>query len=51
MVLSAIAGSLVPSPEEPHPLAAFIKLAVASLVLVLIGALIYGVHLWRGKKA
>ncbi|HWU48663.1 MAG TPA: APC family permease [Asticcacaulis sp.] len=51
MVLSAIAGSLVPSPEAPHPLAAFIKLAVASVVLVLIGALIYGVHLWRGKKA
>lgn len=50
MVLSAIAGSLVPSPQEPHPLAAFIKLLAASVALVLIGAAIYGVHLLRRRK-
>eukprot|EP01042_Synura_sphagnicola_P031604 gene31604-40694_t len=34
MVLSAIFGSLVPSPEEPHPLMAFIKLSVASFAMI-----------------
>jgi amino acid transporter len=49
MVLSAIAGSLVPSPEEPHPLMAFLKLLGASAVMIAVGALIYGVHIWRTK--
>jgi len=49
MVLSAIAGSLVPSPQEPEPMLACVKLVVASLVLVLIGAGIYFVHLLRRK--
>jgi amino acid transporter len=39
--LSAILCTLVPSPEAPDKLAAFIKLIVASGVLVLTGALIY----------
>lgn len=49
MVLSAIAGSLVPSPEEPHPLMAFLKLLGASGVMIAVGALIYGAHLLRTK--
>ncbi|MGN6209685.1 APC family permease [Asticcacaulis sp.] len=49
MVLSAIAGSLVPSPEEPHPLMAFLKLLVASGVMIFVGALIYGAHILRTK--
>lgn len=49
MVLSAIAGSLVPSPEEPHPLMGFLKLLGASVVMIAIGALIYGVHILRTK--
>jgi amino acid transporter len=49
MVLSAIAGSLVPSPEEPHPLMAFLKLLGASTEMIAVGALIYGAHIWRTK--
>lgn len=49
MVLSAIAGSLVPSPEEPHPLMAFLKLLGASTVMITVGALIYGAHILRTK--
>ena len=49
MVLSAIAGSLVPSPEEPHPLMAFLKLLGASVVMIAVGALIYGAHILRTK--
>ncbi|WP_303828630.1 APC family permease [Asticcacaulis taihuensis] len=49
MVLSAIAGSLVPSPEEPHPLMAFLKLLGASAVMIAVGALIYGAHILRTR--
>ncbi len=49
MVLSAIFGSLVPSPEEPHPLIALLKLLGASAVMIVVGAVIYGLHLLRTK--
>ena len=49
MVLSAIVGSLVPSPEEPHPLMAFVKLLAASLAMILAGAAIYGFNKLRTK--
>ncbi|MCR6659472.1 MAG: APC family permease [Asticcacaulis sp.] len=49
MVLSAIFGSLVPSPEDPHPVMAFLKLLVASAVMIAVGALIYGAHILRAK--
>jgi amino acid transporter len=50
MVLSAIVGSLAPSPEEPHPLMALVKLLIASAVLIVIGVAIYGAHFIRTKR-
>ena len=50
MVLSAIFGSLAPSPEEPHPLMAFLKLLGASTVMIAAGAVIYGLHFIRTKR-
>ncbi len=50
MVLSAIIGSLAPSPEEPHPLMAFLKLLGASAVMIAVGAAIYGLHFIRTKR-
>lgn len=39
--LIAIASTLVPSPTEAHPLAAFLKIAVAGLSMLVVGALVY----------
>ncbi len=50
VALTAIIGSLVPSPEAKHPLDDFLKLAAASLVMIGIGAVIYGVHKWRTRS-
>ncbi len=50
-VFSAMAGSLVPSPDEPHKMLAFVKLIAASAVMTVLGGLIDGVHLIRGRKA
>ncbi len=50
MVLSAIFGSLVPSPEEPHPGMAMLKLLGASTVMIAVGVLIYGAHFIRTRK-
>ena len=49
-VISAICGSLVPSPEEPHKVMALTKLILASLTMVAVGAAIYGVHFIRTRK-
>jgi len=49
VALTAIAGSLVPSPTGADPLGAFLKLAIASLALIGIGAAIYGVHIFRTR--
>ena len=49
VTVSAILGSMVPSPDAADPMGTFIKLIVASLVMIGIGAAIYGVHYVRTR--
>ena len=49
VTLSAIAASLVPSPEAAAPLAATLKLLWASLVLIAAGAGLYGLSRLRSS--
>lgn len=51
VIISAILGSLVPSPDAKDPVGAFLKLMIASLVMIAVGAAIYGVHWVRTRKA
>ena len=52
VTVTAIAGSLVPSPDAHDKLGTFLKLIVASAVMIGIGAVIYGVnHLRRRGQA
>jgi len=51
VALSAVVFSLVPSPSSEHPMQDFIKLAVASAVMIGIGAVIYGVNKLRKGRA
>jgi glutamate:GABA antiporter len=47
----AIVLAFVPSPEEPHPLLAFAKLVVLTLILVGSGALLYALGKRRARRA
>lgn len=49
VALSAILGSMVPAPTESDPVGVFLKLIIASAVLIAIGTLIYGVNRLRMK--
>jgi hypothetical protein len=49
VAFSAILGSLVPSPTETDPRGVFLKLLIASAVLIAIGAAIYAVNRFRHK--
>jgi amino acid transporter len=50
VTVSAILGSLVPSPDATDAMGTFIKLVVASAVMIGIGAAIYGVHYLRSRR-
>ena len=49
VAFSAILGSMAPSPAEADPLGVFLKLLIASAVLIAIGAAIYAVNAFRNK--
>ena len=50
VALTAVLGSLVPSPDAKDPLHDFIKLAAASAVMIGLGAVIYGINAVRNRK-
>ncbi len=49
VTVSAILGSMVPSPDATDPVGAFVKLILASAVMIGIGAAIYGIHHLRTR--
>lgn len=49
VVVSAIVGSMIPSPDATDKLGTFLKLMVASAVMIGLGAAIYGINHLRTK--
>ncbi len=49
VTVSAILGSMVPSPDAADPVGTFVKLILASAVMIGIGAAIYAIHHFRTR--